>query len=318
MSGLVLLGSTGEAVMLSDEESRDLLRVARGAAAADKVLIAGVGRESVIETLRLADFAAELEYDVVLVRTPHFYRKLMRNREMLTYYQAVADRSPLPVLLYSVPAFTGYDLPVEVVAELAMHPNIIGLKDSSGSVERIGQLAEATRSVRRHTVSVTTVFAAVTARMMAAQPAGNSGPTFVSIGELGSGTTAIATAPPRPALKTRTKEVGFQLLCGSAQTLYPSLDAGASGGILGLAAFAPQAAGEVYTAWADKDAPLATEKQARIAKAGIEVVGKLGVPGVKYALDLNGYFGGRPRMPLLPLAGDEQRAVELLIEDIRN
>src|SRR5271163_32540 len=169
MSGMVLLGSTGEAVMLSDEESRQVLRVARGAAAPEKVLLAGVGRESVIETLRLADFAAELEYDAILVRTPHFYRKQMRDREMLTYYQAVADRSPLPVLLYSVPSCTAYDLPIEVVAELAMHPNILGMKDSSGNVERIVELVKATRPARKRTVPVTTIFAAVTARMLSSQ-----------------------------------------------------------------------------------------------------------------------------------------------------
>ena len=83
---------------------------------------------------------------------------------MLTYYQAVADRSPLPVLLYSVPGCTAYDLPVEVVAELAMHPNIVGMKDSSGNVERIAQLVHATRSVRKRSVPVTTVFSAVTNR----------------------------------------------------------------------------------------------------------------------------------------------------------
>ena len=321
MSGMVLLGSTGEAVMLSDEESREVLRVARSAAAPEKVLLAGVGRESVFETLRLADFAAELEYDAILVRTPHFYRKQMRDREMLTYYQAVADRSPLPVLLYSVPSCTAYDLPIEVVAELAMHPNIVGMKDSSGNVERIGQLVNATRSARKRSVSVTTVFAAVTSRMLSAHAKGsgsNGGPTFVSTGQLVSGATAIAAPPPRPALKTRTREVGFQLLCGSAQTLYPSLEAGATGGVLALADFAPQAACEVYTAWAEKDAVLGIDKQQRIAKAGIEVCGKMGIPGVKYALDLNGYYGGRPRMPLLPLTGEEQRVVEELMEDIRN
>src|ERR1700721_3838524 len=162
MSGMVLLGSTGEAVMLSDEESREALRVARNAAAPEKVLLAGVGRESVIETLRLADFVAGLEYDAVLVRTPHFYRKQMRNREMLTYYQAVADRSPLPVALYRVPLCTAYDLPVEVVAELAMHPNIVGMKDSSGNVERIGELVHATRSIGNRSIPGTTLFAAVT------------------------------------------------------------------------------------------------------------------------------------------------------------
>src|ERR1700740_537175 len=74
MSGMVLLGSTGEAVMLSDEESREALRVARDATAPDKVLLAGVGRESVIETLRLADYAAEIAYDAVLGGSPHYYR----------------------------------------------------------------------------------------------------------------------------------------------------------------------------------------------------------------------------------------------------
>jgi 4-hydroxy-2-oxoglutarate aldolase len=320
LSGMVLLGSTGEAVMLSDEESREALRVARDASAPEKVLLAGVARESVIETLRLADYAAELAYDAVLVRTPHYYRKQMRNREMLTYYQAVADRSPLPVLLYSVPSCTAYDLPIEVVAELAMHPNIVGMKDSSGNVERIAELVKATRSAKKRTVTVTTVFTAVTSRMMSlkTEQAADGGATFVAAGQLVSGATALTEAPPRPKLKTRTKEVGFQLLCGSAQTLYPSLEAGATGGVLALASFAPQACSEVYTAWAEKDSGLAAEKQERIAKAGIEIAGKMGIPGVKYALDVNGYYGGRPRMPLLPLTGDEQRVVDELMHDIRN
>src|SRR6204780_397345 len=318
MSGMVLLGSTGEAVMLSDEESREALRVAGYAAAPEKVLLAGVGRESVFETLRLADYAAELKYDAILVRTPHYYRKQMRNREMLTYYQAVADRSPLPVLLYSVPSCTAYDLPVEVVAELAMHPNIVGMKDSSGNVERIAELVQATRSGRKRTVPVTTVFAAVTSRMLTPQTTDEEKPTFVAAEQLTSGATAVAVAPPRPPLKTRTREVGFQLLCGSAQTLYPSLEAGATGGVLALASFAPQACQEVYTAWKEKDAVLAADKQRRIFRAGIEVCGQMGIPGIKYALDLNGYYGGRPRMPLLPLIAEEQRLVEELTFDIRN
>jgi dihydrodipicolinate synthase/N-acetylneuraminate lyase len=317
MSGMVLLGSTGEAVMLSDEEQREVLRIARGATSPEKILLAGVGHESVIETLRLADYAAELSYDAVLVRTPHFYRRQLREREMLTYYQAVADRSPLPVLLYSVPPCTAYDLPINVVAELAMHPNIIGMKDSSGNVERIGEIVNATRSAKKRTVPVTTIFAAVTTRMLAPQ-ATTGAATFVEAGQLASGGTALAVAAAKPALKTRTKEVGFQLLAGSAQTLYASLDVGATGGVLALATFAPQAACEVYTAWAEKDPVLGAEKQQRIAQAGIEVAGKMGIPGVKYALDLNGYYGGRPRLPLLPLNGQEQRQVESLLQDIRN
>jgi 4-hydroxy-2-oxoglutarate aldolase len=201
---------------------------------------------------------------------------------------------------------------------LAMHPNIVGMKDSSGNVERIAQLVAATRSTRMRTVPVTTVFAAVTSRMLSPQATAGAGATFVAAGQLAAGATAVAVAAPRPALKTRTREVGFQLLCGSAQTLYPSLEAGATGGVLALADFAPQACHEVYTAWAENDLGLATEKQERIARAGIEVCGQMGIPGVKYALDLNGYFGGRPRMPLLPLTGEEQRQVEVLMDDIRN
>jgi 4-hydroxy-2-oxoglutarate aldolase len=316
MSGMVLLGSTGEAVMLSDEESREALRVARSAAAPEKVLLAGVGRESVIETLRLADFAAELGYDAILVRTPHYYRKQMRNREMLTYYQAVADRSPLPVLLYSIPSCTAYDLPIEVVADLALHPNIIGMKDSSGNVERIGELVKATRIAKKRTVPVTNIFEAVTSRMLTKPQ--NEPATFVAANELIAGTAAVAVAQPRPAIKTRTREVGFQILAGSAHTLYPSLEVGASGGVLALATFAPQACCEVYTAWAEKNAELAAEKQQRIVPANIEIASKMGIPGVKYALDVNGYYGGRPRMPLLPLTADEQRVVDELLVDIRN
>jgi 4-hydroxy-2-oxoglutarate aldolase len=74
----------------------------------------------------------------------------------------------------------------------------------------------------------------------------------------------------------------------------------------------------VYTAWKDRDAALGEEKQQRIAPAGVEIVGKLGIPGIKYALDLNGYFGGRPRMPLLPLIAEEQRLVEELLADVKN
>ena len=185
--------------MLSEEESREALRVAQAAATPDKVLLAGVGRESVFETLRMADYAAELDYDAILVRTPHYYRKQMRNREMLTYYQAIADRSPLPVLFYSVPGCTAYDLPVEVVAELALHPNIVGMKDSSGNVERIAQLVHATLSVRKRSIPVTTLFSAVTSRMLRAsvQSASQAGPTFVAVEKLGSGMTAVAVPPRR-------------------------------------------------------------------------------------------------------------------------
>ena len=94
-------------------------------------------------------------------------------------------------------------------------------------------------------------------------------------------------------LKTREKEVGFQVLVGAAQKLHPSLDAGAVGAILAFADCAPTACYEIYAAWKDGDAALAREKQERIAKAAERIVGGLSIPGVKYAMDYNGFFGGR-------------------------
>jgi 4-hydroxy-2-oxoglutarate aldolase len=315
LSGLVLLGSTGEAVALDDAESREVLRVAAEAAAPEKVLIAGVGRESVKGTIELAEAAAEFRYDAVLVRTPTYYARQMSRGAVMHYYRSVADRSPLPVVLYNIPMCVPYEIPVEVIAELAAHPNIVGIKDSSGILPRIGATVEATRSAARRTATVTPIFEAVTARMIAAKPeAGNS---FVSANELAGG-IAVASAPPAPPIKTRTKEVGFQVLTGSASILVEALEAGATGAILGFAACAPQACQEVYLAWKDHDLKLAAEKQARIAAPAQRITGQLGVSGIKYACDFNGYYGGRPRAPLIPVTAEQKAEIEALLAGIRN
>src|SRR5205823_3747176 len=134
------------------------------------VLVAGTGAESAFETLRLTEYAAELGYDVALVRTPHFYRPQMQAANLLSFYRSVADRSPIPVLIYSVPVFTNCDMPEELIVELAAHPNIIGIKESGGDIEKIRRMAERTRHVKR-TATVTETFAAVTPRMLkAAEP----------------------------------------------------------------------------------------------------------------------------------------------------
>jgi 4-hydroxy-2-oxoglutarate aldolase len=314
VAGITVLGSTGEAVMLGDEESREVLRTAREAASPEKVLIAGVARESVAETLRLAEFAAEQQYDAVLARTPGFYP--YGSLEMLTYYRAVADRSPLPVIIYSIPKFTHYEIPVEVVAELAQHANIIGIKDSSSNVDRIAALVNATRTAPRREETVTATFTAFTTRMMLAEAARPE--HFVSAESLGAA-AAVAVAPPQTRVKTlRKKEIGFQVLTGSANQLFDSLKAGASGGILALGACAPQACQEIYTAWKDNDPALAADKQQRVVEASRIVLAKFGVPGIKHACDLNGYYGGRPRLPLLPLNAEQQAEVARTMSDLRN
>src|SRR5215472_1316053 len=201
VTGVVALGSTGEAVMLSDEERREVLRVTAEVAGAEKVLVAGVGAESVIETLRLTEYAATLKYDVALVRTPHFYRPQMRPEALLAFYRTVADRSPLPVLLYTVPPFTAYDLPIEVIVALAEHANIIGIKESSGNVEKVAAMVAATRHIKR-TATVTEVQQAVTTRMMLAPASTEKDNQMVSVSQL-SGGDGVAVAE-RPGIKTRT------------------------------------------------------------------------------------------------------------------
>jgi dihydrodipicolinate synthase/N-acetylneuraminate lyase len=321
VAGLVVLGSTGEALMLSDQEKRDVLKVAREAAAPNKVLIAGTGIESAIETLRLTEYAAGLGYDVAMVRTPHYYKKQMQPENMLAFYRTVADRSPIPVIIYSFPQATGYDMPAELVIELAGHPNLIGIKESSGDVEKVRKMVEGTRQVER-SATVTETFDAVTPRLLAAAAAHDpkNGSELVPVGVL-SGTSDSKPSSSAVSvvgkMKTRQKEVGFQVLVGAAHKLHPSLDAGAVGAILAFACPAPTACYEVYAAWKEGDAELARIKQERIAKAA-QRVGDLGVPGFKYGMDFNGYYGGPARLPFLPLTGPVKQDIEQLLADIRN
>ena len=321
VAGIVVLGSTGEALMLSDQEKRDVLKTAREAAAPHKVLIAGTGIESAIETLRLTEYAAELGYDVAMVRTPHYYKKQMLPENLLAFYRMVADRSPLPIIIYNFPQATGYDMPAELVIELAEHPNLIGIKESSGDVEKVRRMVEGTRHVKR-SATVTETFEAVTPRMLAATAAGESGNggELVQVGAL-SGEKDVKPSSSAVSvvgkMKTRQKEVGFQVLVGAAHKLHPSLDAGAVGAILAFAGPAPTACYEIYAAWKEGDIELARLKQEKIAKAA-QRVGDLGVPGFKYAMDFNGYYGGPARLPFLPPRADVKAEIESLLADIRN
>ena len=108
------------------------------------------------------------------------------------------------------------------------------------------------------------------------------------------------------------------MLCGSAHTLLDSLEAGAVGGVLGFACPAPTACFEICTAWKEREPAIAREKQQRIAQASKRIVSHYGVPAIKYAQDLNGYYGGPPRLPLLPLAGEAKTEVEGLMLNLRN
>ena len=312
LAGIVVLGSTDEAILLSDEERCEVLKCARDAAEPDKVLIAGTGIESAQETVKLTEYAASLGYDVAMVRTPHYYKGQMKPASELAFFRFVADHAPIPVLIYNFPQATGYDIPADVVVELADHPNILGIKESSGNLDKVQEMVARTRHVKRE-VTVTETFAAVTPRMLAAAKAAAAMPEPAPAEALGG--TAVAT-PAR--LKTRTRDAGFQVLVGSAQTLELSLHVGAVGGILAFACAAPTAAFEIYTAWKENDFALARQKQLRICEASKTVIGALGIPGVKHAMDLNGYYGGPVRLPLLGLTAEQKSEVERLMSGLKN
>jgi dihydrodipicolinate synthase/N-acetylneuraminate lyase len=269
-----------------------------------------------------------------MVRTPHYYKKQMQPANILAFYRTVADRSPLPVIIYNFPQATGYDIPAELVIELAEHPNLIGIKESSGDVEKVRKMVEAMRHIQ-HSATVTETFEAVTPRMIAAanESAAAQVGELVTVASLERGESGHREPlQPRASagkasssavtvlgnLKTRQKETGFQILVGAAQKLQPSLDAGAVGAILAFACPAPTACYEIYAAWKEGDAELARLKQERIVRAAQRVVGELGIPGVKHGMDFNGYYGGPSRLPLLPLTAEAKMEVERLLADVRN
>jgi len=144
LAGYVALGSTGESVLLTRAEMDGVLITVKEAAAKGKRLLAGAGAESTSETIERTKRAAELGYDAALVKTPYYYKPAYKPEVLIAHYRRVADESPIPVLLYSIPQFTGIALGAADVAALAEHPNIIGIKDSSGNVQGVAEIVAAT------------------------------------------------------------------------------------------------------------------------------------------------------------------------------
>jgi 4-hydroxy-2-oxoglutarate aldolase len=252
LAGYVVLGSTGESVLLSREEIDGVLVMAKEAAGPKKKLIAGTGAESTAETIEKTKRAAELGYHAALVKTPHYYKPAYTPDVLIAYYRRVADNAPIPVLLYSVPQFTGVALESPEVAALSEHPNIIGIKDSSGNVQRTSEMIAAVRP-------------------------------------------------------------GFQVLVGSASTMYPSLMVGAHGTILALANALPEKCVALYDFAHRGQLEHARELQQMLVKASKLMVSEAGIAGVKFVMDQRGYRGGIPRPPLLPLTDDvKKRLIALL------
>ena len=255
ISGYVVLGSTGESVLLSREESESLLVAAQEEGASGKLLIAGTGAESTVETITRTKRAAALGYTVALVKTPYYYKPVYKPEVYLRHYRSVADASPIPLLLYSVPIFTGITLETPEILALAAHPNIIGIKDSSGVIQRVVEVAGA--------------------------------------------------APEK-----------FRVLTGGAAVVYPALCAGARGAILALAAALPEKCAELYRLWKLGQHEKAATLQQQLAAASRSIASENGIAGLKYAMDLRGYSGGLPRLPLLPLAEDKKQLISRVVAEL--
>jgi 4-hydroxy-2-oxoglutarate aldolase len=143
LAGLLVLGTNGEFTYLDDEEKRAALRTARQAIPRDKLFIAGTGCESTVSTLRLTEEAATIGADAAMIITPSYYKSKMDAGAMRRHYLYLAEHSPLPIIIYNMPANTAVDLSAETVLELAQHPNIVGIKDSSGNVAKLGDILRA-------------------------------------------------------------------------------------------------------------------------------------------------------------------------------
>jgi 4-hydroxy-2-oxoglutarate aldolase len=146
LAGYVVNGSTGESVLLSREETDGILVTVKEAAAKEKKLIAGCGAEGTADTIARTKRAAALGYHAALIKTPYYYKPLYKPAALLAHFRSVADASPIPILLYSVPIFTGLALEATEVIALSEHPNIIGIKDSAGDVRRDAEIIAGTPS----------------------------------------------------------------------------------------------------------------------------------------------------------------------------
>ncbi len=179
LGGYLVLGSNGEAASLEEDEKLSLVRAARSRTR-DRVLLVGTGLESTRATIALTRKVADLGADAVLVLTPHYYKPQMNVDALRRYFEAVADASPVPVLLYSVPAFTGLTFPPELATSVATHANVAGMKESAGDM----------RLVARLIASVPSSFALVCGSAPVYYPA-------LCLGAV-AGILAIACCAPRP------------------------------------------------------------------------------------------------------------------------
>jgi len=248
LAGFVVLGSTGECVSLSDEESARLVRAATKSAAQGKKVIAGTARESTRLTIEFTNAMADCGIDAALVRPPSYYKSKMGRDALKKHYVTLADKSRVPLIIYNIPQNTGISLEGQLIMELSSHPNIIGLKESAGNLSFLGEVI-----------------------------------------------------PKVPA--------GFSYLLGSGNVILPGLVMGACGAILAVANAAPDICLRIYQLFQEDKINEAAKIQQDLIPLNKSIMETYGIPGLKYALDVQGYYGGPCRLPLLPI--EEKGKAEL-------
>jgi 4-hydroxy-2-oxoglutarate aldolase len=145
ISGIVVMGSNGEFVMLSEGEKEKVYAAAREAVPAGKLLIAGTGAQSTLETIRLTKLAARQEADAALVLNPFYYKGMMTPEVLIRHYHDVAEASTIPIIIYNMPSYSGVDMTALTILKIASHPNIIGIKDSDGNIVKLGEVIRESR-----------------------------------------------------------------------------------------------------------------------------------------------------------------------------
>lgn len=255
LAGYVVMGSNGEAPHIATDEITPLLNTVRKAARSDMKLIAGTGQLSTQATIDVTKRAADAGADAALIVTPYYYKNGMSADVFKRHYTRVADASPIPVLIYNVPANTSLNIPAFVVRGLATHENIIGMKDSAGIID---QLAE-----------------------------------FVRV----------------------TTGIPFQVLSGNYSAFMPAMTFGVHGAILAVANVAPKECVSMFEAARSGDWQSAAAIHMRLLPIARAVTSQHGVPGLKAALDLIGYYGGSPREPLLPLSENIRKEIKEILRD---
>jgi 4-hydroxy-2-oxoglutarate aldolase len=250
LSGYIVLGSNGEWVFLNEREKLAVLKTARQVIPKDKLMIAGTASESTVNTIALTEEAAEIGADAAIIINPSYYKSQMTVPVLVNHYRVIADASPIPIMIYNLPPATGIDLSADLLVELSQHPNIIGVKDTSGNMPKMGE------TIRR------------------ADPS-------------------------------------FHVVSGSANFFYPSLAIGVAGGILALANVAPDQSVEMFRLFNAGEIEKGRALHLRMLPVNLAITSRFGISGLKAALDMVGFYGGLPRLPLLPL-DDERR------EEVRN